>query len=214
MKINGIEFILVIAIIGCLSSCLRRPNCDISNEKKLGEINYSNQFKQFNIEGSTNTISFSNATETLAFTRKNDADQRPRRLNDYKVCESINIKPYIAYAYFEYENLESVFLMDSAILVITPEIEKIGDKRGESLYLNFSKEGAGTVKARVPIKNIDTTKTYQPFGELFKLNSSITLANQTFENIWSFKKENMGMYYSKSLGVVALEANGEFYFRN
>lgn len=213
MKLNYVTIVLVFCIIGLSTSCFRRPHCDISNEKKLGNIEYSDQFYQFNIENSNNTLSFSNASGELVFIRKNNPEKRPQRLNDYKVCESINIKPYTAFAYFEYENLESVFGMDSAILVITPEIEKIGDKRGESLYLNFSKEGAGTVKARVPISNIDTTKTYQPFGELFKFHASNTLGNQTFENIWSFRKDNMGIYYSKDSGIVALEANGEFYFR-
>ena len=214
MKINSTLLILAISIIGLSTSCFRRPSCDSSDEKKLGTIQYSATFNQFNIEKSNNTISFSSPTKELAFTRNTDIEKRPQRLNDYKVCESINIKPYSAYAYFEYENLESVFMRDFAILVITPEIEKIGDKRGESLYINFGKEGIGTIKARVPISNIDTTITYQPFGELFKFNPSINIGNQTFENIWSFRKENMGMYYSKSLGVVALEADGEFYFRN
>lgn len=197
-----------------LSSCFQKINCDISKEKKLGNIEYSNQFKQFNIEASGNTISFSNGIEELIFIKNNSLEKRPQRLNDYKICESINIKPISAYAYYEYENLETVFQMDSAILVLSPEIEKLGNKRGESLYLNFSKEGVGTVKARVPISNIDTTITYQPFGELFKFNERITLGDQNFEDIWSFKSANLGIYYSKKSGVIALETNGNFFLRN
>ena len=214
MKLNFSAIILAICFVGFSTSCFQRVNCDSSDDKNLGNIDYSNQFKQFNIEKSNNTISFSNSTEELTFTRKNNPELRPRRLNDTKICESIDVKSYTAYAYYEYENLESTFSMDTAILVLTPEIEKIGDKRGESLYINFSKEGAGTVKARVPISNIDTTKTYQPFGELFKFQASIQIGNQTFENIWSFRKDNMGIYYSKSSGVIALETNAKFYFRN
>lgn len=214
MKLNCIALILGMAIIGSLSSCFQKINCDISKEKKLGNIEYSNQFKQFNIEASVNTISFSNGTEEMIFTKNNSLEKRPQRLNEYKVCESINIKPYSAYAYYEYENLETVFQMDSAILVLSPEIEKLGNKRGESLYLNFSKEGVGTVKARVPISNIDTTITYQPFGELFTFKERITLGNQVFEDIWSFKEGTTGIYYSKKMGLIALEANGKFYIRN
>ena len=214
MKLSCTAIVLAICFIGFSTSCFHRVNCDSSNDKKLGNIEYSNQFKQFNIEKFNNTISFSNTSEQFTFTRKNNPELRPRRLNDSKVCESINIKPYTAFAYYEYDNLESTFLMDSAVLVLTPEIEKLGNKRGESLYINFGKEGAGTVKARVPISNIDTTKTYQPFGELFKFQNRIQIGNQEFENIWSFRKDNMGIYYSKNLGIVALEANGKFYFRN
>jgi len=214
MKLNFTILVFGITIIGCFSSCFQRINCDISKDKKLGNIKYSNEFKQYSIEGVGNKISFNHSSETFIFTRNINPDKRPRRLNDYKVCESINIKPYTAYAYYEYENLETVFQMDSAILVLTPEIEKLGNKRGESLYINFSKEGVGTLKGRVPISNIDTTVTYQPFGELFKFNDRITIGNQDFENIWSFTKENIGIYYSKNLGIIALEANGKFYISN
>lgn len=214
MKLKCTTLFLAVTIISCLTSCFKKINCDISNEKKLGNIEYSNQFKKFNLESSTNTISFRNGTEELIFTKNNSLEKYPRRLNEYKVCESINIKPFTAYAYYEYENLEIFFQMDSAVLVLTPEIEKLGNKRGESLYINFSKEGVGTVKARVPISNIDPNITYQPFGELFKFNDRITLGNQTFEDIWSFKKGTTGIYYSKKTGVIALEAKGKFYIRN
>lgn len=214
MKFNSIVLLILIATVGSLTSCFQKVNCDISSDKNLGNIDYSNEFKQFNIEARANTISFSNSMEEFIFTKNNNLEKRPRRLNDYKVCESINIKPYVAYAYYEYENLETVFQMDSAVLVLTPEIEKLGNKRGESLYINFSKEGAGTLKARVPISNIDTSITYEPFGELFKYNNRITIGNQNFENIWSFTKENMGIYYSKNLGIIALKANGKFYIRS
>lgn len=196
------------------TSCLQKINCDSSKEKYLGRIEYTQQFKQFNTEQTAKRISFSSTEDELVFTKDQNSPQRPRRLNDYKICESINIKPYMAYAYYEYDNLESVFLADSTILVLSPEIEKLGDKRGESLYINFSKEGAGTIKARIPITNIDTTITYQPFGELFTFQERIPIGDRPYQNIWFFKKENMGMYYNKEVGVIALEANGVFYYRN
>lgn len=214
MKIKPSLFILLLAIIIGNLSCLRHPNCDSSKEKYLGRIDYTFQLKQFNMENTNNSITFSNAQEELVFTKNNNIAQEPRRLNDYKVCESLNIKPYMAYAYYEYDNLESVYMVDGGILVTSPEIEKLGDKRGESFYINFGKEGVGNIKARIPITNIDTTITYQPFGELFTFQKRMTIGDKPFEDIWFFRKENMGMYYSKEVGVVALEANGVFYYRN
>lgn len=211
---NSPLFILLLSILIISTSCFRRPNCDSTKEKNLGRIDYTQQFKQFNMEGTNNSITFSNAEEKLVFTKNKNSTQEPRRLNDYKICESINIKPYTAYAYYQYDNLESVFLVDSAILVLSPEIEKAGDKRGESLYINFGKEGAGTIKARIPITNIDTTITYQPFGELFTFQERLTIGDRPYGDIWFFRKEKMGIYYSKEVGVMALEANGVFYYRN
>lgn len=213
MKIKFLILILAISILG-FTSCIRQSNCDNSREKNLGRIDYSNEFQEFEIEIVPKKITFSNSTDELVFTKNENPNPPPRRLNEYIVCESINIKPYTAYAFHEYDNLENVFLEDSSVLVLNPEIEKIGDQRGESLYINFGQEGVGNIKGRVPINNIDTTITYQPFGELFKFRENINIGNQPFEKIWFFRKGNMGMYYSKENGVVALEAGGEFYYRN
>ena len=213
MKSNSYNIAFTVILLSFCSGCIRKVNCDSTKSKKLGTIEYSDKFKEFNIEDTKNTISFKSDSEELVFTRNTETTQNPKRYLDYKICESIDIKPSTAYAYYEYENLEGIFQTDSAILVITPDISKDINDREESLYLNFSKDGSIGVKARVPISNIDTTRTYQPFGELFKYHESINLGDKELEKVWSFKKEGTGIYYSKQLGIIALEANGKFYFR-
>ena len=226
MKNLFVIFLLGIVICLLFSSCYYRRNCSSSDSIKLGETDYSDKFKEYNIERFEDTLIFKSSSNVLTLIRGEMPNKRPGAVREYSVCKGIDIKAYTAYAYYEYENLESMFYGDSSMLIITPDIsagknmrrkpiipvsaEK--NMRREALYLSFTKKMPGA-KGRVPVSNVDTTKTYSPFGELFKYHDSIELNGAVFHDIWFFKRHQEGIYYSKTLGVVALEADNEIFVR-
>ncbi len=228
MKNLFVLLLLSIAICLAYSSCYYRRNCGPSDNIKLGETDYSDKFKEYNIEHLEDTLIFKSSSNVLTLIRQDIQDKRPGAVREYSVCKGIGVKVYTAYAYYEYENLNSMFYGDSATLRVSPNIsagknmrrkplriipisaEK--NMRREALYLSFTKKMPGA-KGRVPISNIDTTKTYSPFGELFKYHESIELNGEIFQHIWFFKRYQEGIYYSKNLGIVALEADNEIFVR-
>jgi len=213
MKRNLIILFLLVSIVWAYKSCYYRFDCDYSDSVKLGKTDYSTEFKKYNIEINKDTINFRGSTDDLILIRKSNLNKKPRRVNDYKICRKIDMYPIDVYAYYEYENLNSVFRSDSAVLAISPDINNVGNKRGESLFLSFSIEKFGELKGRVPISNIDTTITYTPYNELFEYHKSIELEGELFKNIWVFRKGKSAFYYSKNLGIIALEGKGKFYIR-
>lgn len=193
-------------------SCFYRIKCDESKSVKIGDIEYSAKFARMELHRSDQELHFESNSGSLTFKRNDNSHNEIRRLNDEKICEEIDIKPTSAYKYYEYPNWGCSFIDGPGIISIDPEMEKLDDKRGESLYLTFS-SGNSSLKARVPVSNIDTSITYQPFGELFQFKNSIDLDDREFENIWVFRKGKTAMYYSESLGIVALEENEKIYWR-
>lgn len=226
MKNLFATLLLLTSISMIYSSCYYRRNCGPSDNIKLGETDYSDKFKEYNIERFEDTLIFKSSSNVLTLIRGDMPNKRPGGVREYSVCKGIGLKVYTAYAYYEYENLNSMFYGDSATLRISPNIsagknmrrkpiipvstEK--NMRREALFLSFSK-GIPGAKGRVPVSNIDTTKTYSPFGELFKYHESIELNGEVFQHIWFFKRYQEGIYYSKTLGVVALEVDNEIFIR-
>ena len=213
MKIKYfVPLVLITGVLWTLKSCLYRLGCDSSDSVFLGKMNYSDQFKKFNLEQDSDTLYFKGATGEFTFIRKIDPDLKPRRYNDYEICRNLNVKPVIAYGYYEYENLEADF-RNSGILILTPEITKVGNQKTESLYLTFNVEDVGSLKARIPITNVDTTKIYMPYGELFTYYEAVELEEEELKNVWVFRRGDSALYYSRRLGVLAFEGSGRAFFR-
>jgi hypothetical protein len=205
-------FLLISSL--AFSSCVNRFKCDASNQVRLGEIDYSATFKEWEIEVASDLMKFTSSNETISL-KKREANELPfKRLNEYLVCKSINIKPYRAYAYYEYKNLSSHFASDEMSVVIEPDISKEEGKRAESIYLTFYKAGASnSIKARVPVTNLDLDKPREPFGVLFTFHDSIMLEDRNYTDVWMYKEENMAIYYNKENGIVALESDQTIFHR-
>ncbi len=215
MKNSCAIFLIVIAICLAYSSCYYRRNCSASNNIKLGEIDYSDKLKQCNIERYEDTLIFKNFSEVLTLIRWDDSIRYPYwAVHEYNVCTGININAYTASAYYEYENLDSQFRSDSLLLDIHPYMTNSHGVRGESLLLKLSTANYANIKGSVPINNIDAAKmSYASYGEFFKYHESIDLNGKIFTHIWVCKRRGTGVYYSKTLGIVALEAKNKIYVR-
>ena len=210
---SGMIFLLMISL--ALSSCINKFKCDASNQVRLGEIDYSDAFKEWETEQSYDIMKFTASNNNITLKRNEDTNAGTyRRLNEYLVCRSINIKPYSAYAYYEYKDLSSHFISDNMSVVIEPDISKEDGKRAESIYLTFYKTGvSNSIKARVPVTNLDLDKPGEPFGVLFTFHDSIRLEDRHYTNVWMYKEENMAIYYHKNQGVVALESDQTIFHR-
>ncbi len=205
--------VFILGILWTIKSCPYRLNCNRSDSVNLGKIDYSERFKKFNLELENDTLYFEGKTGEFTFIREINSNQKPLRYNDYIICEKIDIYPTRAYGYYEYENLRSSFRL-SGILEIAPDMQKVGDKKGESLFLEINVADVGSLKARIPISNIDTTKTYTPYGELFTYHEQVELENEVLKNIWIFRRGKTVLYYSMNAGIIAFEGNDRVFFRN
>jgi len=212
-KKNMVLIVLIAALFWSIKSCRYRLNCDSSDNVYLGKTDYSEKFKKFNIEQDQDTLYFKGKTGEFTFIREINPNQKPLRYNDYIVCEKIDLYSGRAYGYYEYENLQSNFRL-SGILEVSPDMRKVEDKKGESLYLTFNVADVGSLKARIPISNIDTTKTYTPYGELFTYHEQVELENEILKNIWIFRRGKSALYYSMHSGIVAFEGNDRIFFRD
>ena len=99
-------------------------------------------------------------------------------------------------------------------MILTPEITKVDNQKTESLYLTFNVENVGSLKARIPITNVDTTKTYLPYGELFTYHEAVELEEKILKKVWVFRKGDSALYYSMRSGVLAFEGSGRAFFRD
>lgn len=194
------------------SYCTNRLRCNPSSSVLLGHVDFSERFEQMNIESGSDSLVFIGSNDALVFVRNNNRETDKRRFNAYKICTSIDIKPYTAYAYYEYNDRSSFFKGDSLLLVVQPAMSMEGEQVGESLYLSFSTNKGG-LKARVPISNIDLNRRYMPYGELFELQDSVVLDGDIYRNVWKFTKERAAMYYHMRDGIVGLVVEDELYLR-
>ena len=96
-------------------------------------------------------------------------------------------------------------------MILNPQITKEDNQKTESLYLTFNLEDVGRLKARIPISNVDTTKTYLPYGKLFTFHEVVELEEEVIKNVWVFRRGDSALYYSRRLGVLAFEGSGRFF---
>ena len=209
------HYLIAMALI-CLTiiGCHRRPSCVQSDEVKLGTTDYSSEFKQWQTEADSDIITLSNDSISFVLRKQQRSDNTPNRLLEYLVCESFDIKTFKAYAYYEYENLSSTFLDDNMtmLLSVEPEISYEDKVRTESIFLSFS-EGVYGVKGRVPITNGEAIKPTEPNGQLFSYHVNIEIGDRQFEDIWALIKEESGIYYSESKGIIALKIRELYIYR-
>jgi len=204
-------FLLLISLT-CLG-CKKRFNCSPSNDLKLGNIDYSTEFKEWESEIYNESLKFS-TPDGFQILKKNDNSKFPLRLKEYLVCESIDIKSYKAYAYYEYKNHSSLYSNDSMTMLISvePYINKENGVITESIFLSFNKSSYG-IKGQVPITNVNSIRPTEPHGRLFKYHEDLEIGGRKFYKIWALEKGGSAIYYSKSKGIVALQMGIEFYFR-
>ena len=81
-------------------------------------------------------------------------------------------------------------------------------------FKKFNLEDVGRLKARIPISNVDTTKTYLPYGKLFTFHEVVELEEEVIKNVWVFRRGDSALYYSRRLGVLAFEESGRSFFRD
>ncbi len=214
LKTNGKLFFILFTIGIISSSCSNKIKCSATDDKKLGVIEYTAEFKTYENEGSKNSMTFKDSDNNSFVLNKTSPNETvPRRLVEYEICKSIDVKPYTAYAYYEYENISHLFSNDSMIINVEAQIANEQGVRTETIFLNFGKNNI-SLKGKIPITNVQAIQSEEPFGILFEFFSNFELDNQNYNDIWVLKKEGVGIYYSKTNGIVAIEADGKVYHRN
>jgi len=208
--------LIITLLVFLYKSCPYRFSCDGVENINLGKIDFSSDLRNSNFERNQYKIIFKNDDKELVF-KRGGYDEKTIHYNAYKICQKIHIEPiYKKYAYYEYEDLKGLFSADSARLEIRPRInEHSKNSRIESLSINFSFYGVGHAYGSVPFYNINEERAYIFPHEIFKHHDQIELGEDIeFKDIWVFKQQNLGIYYSKKSGVVALEVNGKILLRN
>jgi len=214
LKTNIKIYFMLLVLCIMFTSCFNKIKCSSADDKKLGVIDYTTEFKTYETESSKNSITFTGSdNKVYVFNKTSPSELTPRRLVEYEICRSIDVKPYTAYAYYEYENISNLFNTDSMVISIESEIANEQGVRTEVIFLNFAKNFSG-LKGKIPISNIQAIQSEEPFGILFEFFSNYELDNQNYNDIWVLKKEGVGIYYSKTNGIVALEADNIIYKRN
>lgn len=214
-KSEGMKKILSLILFSALLSmslvsCVKRINCDESNSKKIGTIQYSQALNQANIEEQSNSMTFTNGERSVKLSRA-ALNTIPHRLNDHIICEEIDIKPYIAYAYYEYVNKDNMFSGDSITILFEPIIEGSKEHPKNLLYINLAYGISSSLKGGISFddKSVSPSDIIHPF----ELQDSILLRDKTFKNIWVSESEDAGIYYSLTDGIVAIKMKNEIWLR-
>lgn len=199
-------------IVLTLSSCYNRFSCGPSQNKNLGTIDLSKTFKSWNLEQQIDTLFFVSKTDTLVLVKKNYNSPKHKQVKAYNICQRIDIKPYTAYAYYEYPNKASYFQGDDILLHLDPEITLDNETREETLYLNLA-HGNHSLKAAVPLAQGVTEGPFFDASTRFVFKDSITLQGVRFRDVWVCDSLNSQMYYSASLGLVGIGIDGRGFLR-
>lgn len=207
-----ISLLLVGLITLMTTSCYHRTSCDSSDNKNLGKTDFTEEFKQWNTEQNTELMVFSNGTKNIELTRRKNTNKTAQRLKVKNLCESIDIKPYTAYSYYEYEDISSVFLGDNIIISVEPSMTNVEEVRTEVIFLSFNLENQG-VKAQVPVINAEKVISSEPYGNKFEFKESIEIAGKTLKNVWHVEREKSQIFYSKKDGIIAIANENDVYFR-
>lgn len=209
--------LLLLSLITVMSSCFNRFSCDQSDDKNLGRISFSQEFTTWNIEANVDTLVFESASDKMVMVVQENSREKYHRLREYDICEEIDIKPYTAYAYYEYPNMNRFYSSNKGILVLEPSMENIEGTRTESLFITASLSDFYSVKARVPISHVEKIKPESPNGRLFTYHESISLGDRTYSRVWHYTKTadpySTSLIYSKEKGVLAIQVNDTVYHR-
>ncbi len=209
---NRNTFVAAFASLALLLTSGCNPPCDTSDEENLGPINYSQEFQTWNLEAAASSLSFSRGSTQVVLNELPQTNNTAARLHVRKVCTTFDVKPYTAWAYYAYDNMDKIFSSNGYLINITAEIAGSDTNPSESIYINLSRDGQATIKGYIQVTN---PQPPQP-GNItpFQFNGTLLIDGRSFDNIWSYEKDGMGIYYNKVNGIIALKTLDGFYFRN
>lgn len=205
--------LLAYSLVLMLTSCFHKTSCDSRHDEALGEIDYSTDFQNCEIERSVDFLTFSSENTSITLQKSTTPNLEPNRLLDHEICQSLDIKPYTAYAYYEYENLNMVFSEESLLISIEPFIFEENTERKEVIFFTLSPETSESIKASVPIYDAVVGEPLGLQNTQFIFQEQIELNDTLFEDIWVCQQDGNGIYYSKEKGLVAIELNDIIYLK-
>lgn len=208
------QLVLVLLFSFSVSSCYNRFSCGPAQNKNLGAISFSSSFQDWNKENQHDTLFFSNSTDTLRLLTSTTTSSKPKRAKAYHVCESIDIKPYTAYAFYEYPNKERMFQGDATLLHIDPVIVYEDQQKQELLYLNLA-YGNNSIKAAIPANTSD--QKGPPFttqGTRFIWQKTVSLGDKKFSYMWVCEANGLAMYYHPRKGMVAIRIDNTIFYKH
>lgn len=201
-----------------LASCTKRLNCDSSDNEYLGTTDYSDTFKTWSIESDSDVLSFySDNGDTLHLSAQSSITEEPRWLIESVVCEeALDVKPFKAYAYYEYEDKTQIFSTENAevLVSIEPEIALFDDVITESIFINLSTDVATSIKGQVPVTNPQSIPQTEPSGLHFSHHELLELGAHVYDHIWILDEDQLSIYYSDKIGIAALRINEQVYYRS
>lgn len=201
-----------------LTSCTKRLNCDSSDNKYLGTTDYSDAFKTWSIESDSDVLSFySDNGETLHLSAQSIITEEPRWLVESVVCEeALDVKPFKAYAYYEYEDKTQIFSTENSevLLSIEPEIALFDDVITESIFINLSTDFATSIKGQVPVTNPQSIPQTEPSGLHFSHHELLELGDEVYDDIWVLDDDQLSIHYKANIGIAALIINEQVYYRS
>lgn len=208
-KILSLQFVVII-ILGLLSlnSCKQGLRCDAEDNEKLGEIAYDD-ILHYNIESDELQLNFEGINKSISLPLINVSDRSPHWWIDHEICESLDVKPYRAYAYYEYDNLNQVFGNDSTLISIEPQIINDAGNELEALYINIAHEN----QALKGIIMVDQSDSYQPELDIFEFEDYLQINGIVLTDVWRLQKEGLGVYYNKNNGVEAIQIDNVYFFK-
>lgn len=191
------------------NSCKQGLTCDAEDNEKLGEIEY-NDVLQYNIEKDSEVLFFEGDSGTIKLPKSDVNNDTPHWWIDHEICESIDVKPYRAYAYYEYENINQLFGNDSTLISIEPQILNDDGSELEVIYINIAHKN----QSLKGVIFIDQVNTYMAELDEFESKEFLQVDGVILNNIWILEEDGLGVFYSKQNGVEAIQIENRYYFRS
>ena len=203
-------YLYIIASLCLLTACHQKVNCTKSQEKHLGQLNYSEELLTAFNQLAPNAYQFTNKTKTVRLEDLAVNNEFDNRFNSYEVCRSIDIKPQTYYAYYSYANKDKVYSGDTAVIAIEPRIELRNSTQVEGIYLNLGYGISNSFKGFLPISG-EAISTSLP---IFLKKNNFTINNETYSTLWVLENEQSGMYVTENYELIAIKMNNELYFNS
>lgn len=202
----------VLLLLLVVQSCSPKTFCNEDSEENLGKKEFSAEFKSYNIEEGVNSMVFTNDQETLEI-GSTQTEFFNNRVNDHEICRSFDIKPYIAYAYYTFDKLSKFYQGDELLLTIEPVFHQYNGDYFERIYLNLSYGISTTIKGYVRVSPDDNVVHSNDSIQPFAVEKNYELDGKTFDQLWIYEDGEIGIYYNKDKGIVAIKREGKIYFR-
>ncbi|MEL6719211.1 MAG: hypothetical protein AAFP82_10885 [Bacteroidota bacterium] len=205
---NLIFFLITTFLLSCGGSIC-------PDDRKVGDLALSTATQSFNPYTSESRLVFENTTgDSLIFRANNGLEESFDRLCVKELCTEPKIKGNTTCEYYESEANRLVFSSEDQnatidFLLFSDVVEKDRTAFFQAMRIGFSQVNAfaqaGILSDSVDVSDINRENI--SIQNYFSFVGEVTLNNKIFQDVYLFEDFGATIYYNKTKGLLAFNAN-------